>query len=298
MPMASRPRNTKIGAVDVVDAPAAEPASVGLLLAEDELDGPLHPLVFARVAVGGKHLEHAAGNIHAGRIEHGVVIREGDVLEDHLGVVFVEAAPAAVFALHGELPADGALGYRDLIALAGIVNLAQRKQNLRRIIGIRVKLVVELEVPAARLGVADFDGPIALVADLFGKHPVDGFDHARIVARHAGLAQRKDSLRRIPHRAHAGRHTEGWLGHLRGGRLLDAELFKFVAGADDLRIVLGVSEAAQRDDGVEHGGIDGAEAVAHLEAFEHPLFRAFEREVAERANVNRLRQVHDPVKSR
>ncbi len=81
------------------------------------------------------------------------------------------------------------------------------------------------------------------------------------------------------------------------GRLLDAQLLEFVAGADDLRIVLGVAQAAQRDDGVEHGRIDGAQAVGHLQALQHPLFRALERQLAQRADVNGLRPVHDPVEN-
>ena len=112
-------------------------------------------LVFARVAVDGQHLQHAAGDVDRRRIEHGVVVREGDVLEDHLGVVFVEAAPAAVAALHGELPLDGALRDLVLIALAGIVDLAEREQNLSGVVGVGIKLVVELEVPAAGLDVSE-----------------------------------------------------------------------------------------------------------------------------------------------
>ena len=42
------------------------------------------------VAVGRKHLENAAGDVHGRRIEHGVVVGEGDVLEHHAVVVFVE----------------------------------------------------------------------------------------------------------------------------------------------------------------------------------------------------------------
>ena len=38
-----------------------------------------------------------------------------------------------------------------LVALARIVDLAQRQQHLRGIVRIRIKLVVELEIPAARL---------------------------------------------------------------------------------------------------------------------------------------------------
>ena len=118
------------------------------------------------------------------------------------------------------------------------------------------------------------------MTNLFGEHPVNSLDHARIVARHAGFAQRVNRLRCIPHRAHAGRHAEGGLGHFRRSRLLDAQLFKLVAGADDLRIVFRIAKAAQRDDGVEHGGINGAEAVGHFEALKHPRLGSLHRKLA------------------
>ena len=91
---------------------------------ENELDGLLYALVFARVAVGGEHLEHSSRDVDRRRIKHRVVVGKRDVLEDHLGVVFVEAAPAAVTALHGKFPIDGALSNLVLVALAGIVDFA------------------------------------------------------------------------------------------------------------------------------------------------------------------------------
>src|SRR5580704_8400010 len=96
-------------AVNVVDAPAAEPASVGLLLIVDKFDGALDALVLTGIAVGGKCFEDAAGDVDSRRIEHGVVVSKRDLLEDHLRVVFVKAGPSAVLALHGEDPVDGAL---------------------------------------------------------------------------------------------------------------------------------------------------------------------------------------------
>ena len=52
-----------------------------------------------------------------------------------------------------------------LIALAGVVDLVQREQDLRCVVGVGIKLVVELEVPAAGFGVGHLDGPVALVAN-------------------------------------------------------------------------------------------------------------------------------------
>ncbi len=75
------------------------------------------------------------------------------------------------------------------------------------------------------------------------------------------------------------------------GRLLDAQLLKLVARANHLRIVFGIAEAAQRDNRVQHGRIDGAEAVGHLKALEHPLLSLLERQLAQRTDVNGLRPV-------
>ena len=57
------PAEDEEGAVEIVDAPAAEPAAVGLLLLEDELDGALDAGVLTAEAVEGEHLEHAAGDV-------------------------------------------------------------------------------------------------------------------------------------------------------------------------------------------------------------------------------------------
>src|SRR5271156_5152116 len=162
------------GAIDIVDAPAAEPASVLFLLVVNELDGALDALVLAAVAVGGKRFENAAGDVHGRRIEHGVVVGEGDLFEDHLRVVPIEAGPAAIFALHGEDPFDGALRYVVLIALAGIVHLVQGQQHLAAVVHIGVELIIELEIPATGLRFGILYGPIPFVADLFRQHPVGG----------------------------------------------------------------------------------------------------------------------------
>jgi len=42
------------------------------------------------VPIGREHLEDAAGNVYGSWIKHGVVIGEGNVLEHHLVVIFVE----------------------------------------------------------------------------------------------------------------------------------------------------------------------------------------------------------------
>ena len=184
-----------------------------------------------------------------------------------------------------------------LVALAGIVHLVERQEHLRGVVGIGIKLVVELEVPAAGLGVAHLHGPVALVANLFREHPIRCLEHPWVSARHARLAQCKDRLRRIPNRRDTGRHAEGGLGHYVISQLFDAQLLELVARPYHLRIVFGVAQAAQRNDGVQHGRIDGAQPVRHLQPLQQPFFRLLEGQCAEWANMNRFRRVHDPVKN-
>ena len=81
-------------------------------------------------------------------------------------VVFIERRPAAVFALHGEYPVDGALDRLALVASVAVLNAAQRQAYHRTVIHVGIKLVVELEVPSPRLAFLVLDLPVADVADL------------------------------------------------------------------------------------------------------------------------------------
>ncbi len=144
----------------------------------------------------------------------------------------------------------------------GMAHAVERQQYLRRIIHIRVKLIVKLEVPSAGLDIGKTHRPIALVADLLRHQPVRGLHHARIVLRDSSLAQRVDGLSGVPHRRDAGLHAEGgsWVVRL-AVRIVDAKLLELVHRANELRIVWRVSQAGQRDQRVQHGGIDCAESV-------------------------------------
>ena len=56
-----------------------------------------------------QRFQHAPGDIGAGGIEHGVVIRERNVAQEFPVVIGVESRPAAVARLHGEQPVERAL---------------------------------------------------------------------------------------------------------------------------------------------------------------------------------------------
>jgi hypothetical protein len=77
--------------------------------------------------------------------------------------------------------------------------------------------------------------------------------------------------------------------------LFDAKLFELIHCADDLGIVERISQAAEGDDRVHHRRINRAQPIAHLEAFQHPFLRSFQRNRAQRPHVDALKPVHHPV---
>ena len=97
------------GAVNVRHAPAAVPASIGKLRADQIIDGAAAGRMIAVESVRGQRFERAAGDIRAGRIEHRVMVRERNVREDLPVVIDVERRPAAILRLHGEQPVERAL---------------------------------------------------------------------------------------------------------------------------------------------------------------------------------------------
>ena len=97
---------SKTSPVNIRDAPPSVPASVEFLGANQIVDGVLHRGIGPRHAVRRQSFERAAGNIGARRIEHGVVVRKGDVAQELPVVVDIKRRPAAVLRLHREQPVE------------------------------------------------------------------------------------------------------------------------------------------------------------------------------------------------
>ncbi len=76
------------------------------------------------------------------------------------------------------------------------------------------------------------------------------------------------------------------------------ELFQLMRGADDLRMIVGIAQRLQRDERIEHRRENRRQAVAALEAFEHPLLAFLQRRFAERMDAvlrKPFRQLVQPV---
>ena len=87
------------GSVDVVHAPAAKPGAVGFLLAHQPVQ-PAPGRRMCRQVFTSEHLENVGSHVCAGRVDHLAEIAERQLRAQRPGVVGVESAPAAIFALH------------------------------------------------------------------------------------------------------------------------------------------------------------------------------------------------------
>ena len=154
-----------------------------------------------------------------------------------------------------------------------MLDAAQRQANHRTVIHIGIKLVVEFEVPSARLALLVLDLPVPRIPHLFLQDPVRALHHSSIVRGNSRLAEGEHGICRIPDWGHARLHAEGFT-------FLDSQLLELIQRPDHLRIIERISLAAHGNDGVHHRRINCPQPVAHFQALQHPLLRALQRDRA------------------
>ena len=146
---------------------------------------------------------------------------------------------------------------------------AQRHQHHHGVVRIRVVDVVELEGPAARLGVRVLVPPIAAQRrDFLAHQPLRGAPQRRVLRAQPALAERDHIDRRIPDRREARLDAEIL-------RIIHQQPFEIALRLHVERMVRGIAKRLQRDERVQHRREDGAQAVAPLaHALDHPGFGA------------------------
>src|SRR5262249_4725657 len=128
-------------------------------------------------------------------------ICERNFFEDAFRAILVERRPATVSALEGQHPIEPAL--ESLIAASWIAggDFAQRQQNHRRIIDIRVPFIVEFKDPSAWFNVRGiFVMPIAAKTNFPVDEPIATLDKSRMITGKTGFVERNRNNRRIPNR--------------------------------------------------------------------------------------------------
>src|SRR5579885_1888341 len=81
LPGRPQPAQGEAGAINIIDAPAPVPASIGLLRPLQISDSAPDGGVARLQARGDQPFQNASGNIRASRIEHRVMVREGNRAE-------------------------------------------------------------------------------------------------------------------------------------------------------------------------------------------------------------------------
>ena len=156
-------------AVDVVHAPAAEPAAVRHLLALEIVETGAHDGTRRRLAELGQHADAAGADVGGRRIEQRAVIGERNVVEVVVDIVGIERRPAAIAALQALDPFDAA---RDglIVGAAACAGLAPRAVHRHDddggVVEIGVVRIAVLERPAAGTHVGPPLAPVALRVEL------------------------------------------------------------------------------------------------------------------------------------
>ena len=194
------------------------------------------------------------------------------------GDVLVEGGPAAVLALKGEEPLQRAVS---LIApLDGIrgCHMPQRHEHHHGVVGIRVVFVFVLEGPAARFDTRDVHGPVALEAHFLFLQPSGGFFQCRMILGQTRIRRARWCDGGVPDRRETGLDPKIL-------RIIHEETGKVAFGFLDERVIVCVTESAQRHHGIEHGREDRAETFTPLaHSLDHPGFGGLERSTAQRMN--------------
>ena len=252
-------------AIDIVDAPAAEPAAVRHLLASEIIQPGAHGGTLHRVAKLGHHADAAGADIGRRRVEQRAVIGKGNVVEVVIDVVGVEGAPAAILTLqsHGPL---GAARHGLVIAIAR-AELAPRAihghDDDRRIVQIRIMGVAILEGPTAGTHLGAPLGPIALHLQLLQRlqpgEPTPRGGHCLLGAHlHHGVGDERG----VPDRRDAG---------LAVGLVLadHQKLVDRATGDGAMGMLRRIAQRVIHHHGIRHGGVDRAQPVLAVQALRH-----------------------------
>ena len=95
-----------------------------------------------------------------------------------------------------------------------------------------------------------------------------------MIFRDAGFMQADGDDGRVPDRREARFDAHGVVGFV-------LQFFQFVRGADDLRMVIRITERLEGDERIEHRRENRGQPVRAFKTFEHPLFGVFQRAFAE-----------------
>ena len=146
------------------------------------------------------------------------------------------------------------------------VELAQRKRDDSRVVGIWVDVVLVFECPAAGCEVRPANRPVAFDRDFLAEQIPPGCSKLRMIGGHAARAQREHREPRVPHRRLARLGTNAVA-------VLDHEPLPTVDRFAQRVVFEAVPERRQRDDPPHPRRLDAAPRPVRFLPVADPLLR-------------------------
>jgi len=135
--------------------------------------------MLGRPAETAEAFDDAGGDVGGGRIDHGVVVGEGNVAEEAAVIVAIERAPAAIAILHAQKPLDAAANGAFHAGRIGIFYALEGHQDEGGVVDVGIKSLrnSNAQPPGSAslflICQSPDRGPVR-------KHPVRGFDQGGI----------------------------------------------------------------------------------------------------------------------
>ena len=208
----------------------------------------------------------ACGDVGGRRIDHRVVVREGNVAEELVVVVAIKRAPTTVVILHTEQPLNAAANRAFHAFGVGVLHALERHQHKRSVVDIGIKIIAKLERPAAGFRVLVLHLPVTRPKNLLGEHPVRGLHQRGMIRRQSCFFQGDHGNAGVPNWRDARLHANGVA-------LFNFKPREFLDFPPGQRIVRAVSQGHQRKNRIHHRRIDRGKAFGPLDVIQHPGFR-------------------------
>src|SRR5215472_9168990 len=132
-------------------------------------------------AEAAKAFNNTRSDVGSRRIDHGIVISEGNVAEELAIVVPVERSPAPIAVLHTEQPLNTAANSAFQSFGVWISHALEGHQNESGVVDVWIKIIAKFKRPAAWFGVFILDLPVARAKHLLREHPIRGFNKRGMV---------------------------------------------------------------------------------------------------------------------
>src|SRR5262249_42332497 len=123
-------------------------------------------------AEAAKAFNNTRSDVGSRRIDHGIVISEGNVAEELAIVVAVECAPTAIAILHAEQPLNTAANSAFHSLRIGIGHALKCHQHEGGVVDVGIKIIAKFKRPTARFSVLILDLPVAGPKHLLREHPI------------------------------------------------------------------------------------------------------------------------------